>query len=75
MNKMPCRFVTDLSTGRRRVEHNDRRFLNNLTAIEADEVNFVKTPTSTVYSAASKQESAVVKECLKVMVRKAKLYN
>ena len=62
-------------TGRRRVERTDIRFLEYLTAIQADEVVFVRTPWHTAYPSDSKQEQCVEKKCLEEMTRNKKLYD
>ena len=42
------------STGRRRVEHTDRRFLHHLTDVQADQVKFVRLPPGAAYPTESK---------------------
>ena len=64
--------------GRRRVERTDRRFLDNLRRIQADDVRFVRTPFHSsygAYSLESKQDFGVEKMCLDAMVREKKLYD
>jgi hypothetical protein len=62
------------SVGRRRVERTDHRFLEKLTAIQADEVKFIRTPPGCAYPTDSKQEHSVEKMCLSAMVRKRKIF-
>lgn len=61
--------------GRRRVERTDHRFLEKITAVQADEVKFVHNPPGSLWPYDSKQEAAVERMCLKAMVRKRKLFN
>lgn len=52
----------------------DLRFLEKLTAIQADEVQFIRTPPNYTYPVDSKQSSMVENECLTAMVRKRKMF-
>ena len=56
------------------MERTDHRFLEKLTAVQADEVKFIRLPPGTAYAQDSKQEIQVEKMCLKAMARKQKLY-
>jgi len=64
--------------GRRRVEATDARFLEYLSRVKADELEFVKYPIGrgdSYFSSESKQEEGVRKMLVKSMVRKQKLYD